>query len=80
MGAVLYLVCSCLADGLSIGAGTAYALQGCAHEYCYYCLATACPALVLDDPADVPVQHRRQRTFRCVVCNHVAHKAARSRR
>ena len=57
--------------------GTPYALKHCGHSYCYYCLAMVCPALVVS--ADkVPAEHRRNQSFRCVVCNHIATAAERS--
>eukprot|EP01044_Picomonas_judraskeda_P001046 COSAG03_NODE_55_length_16009_cov_5.220050_2_plen_452_part_00 len=46
-------------------------------RYCYYCLATKCPALVLELTA-VPAAQRNSTSFRCLVCNHTARKATRA--
>ena len=46
-------------------------------RYCYYCLASKYPALVLD-PTAVPAAQRRAVSFRCMVCNAVARRASRS--
>ena len=57
-------------------AGAPYALQGCGHAYCYYCLAEQCPALLMP-VEDLPADKTRQRSFRCRVCVQVAQKAVR---
>ena len=57
--------------------GTGFELQGCNHEYCYYCLTSKFPALVLD-PQAVPAAQRNTASFRCLVCSRVAKKAVRS--